>query len=87
MSIQLFASKGLKPENTSCLIFEISDDILSQVELSGIYTVFLNPALFIVVYEITVETGDIRGAGTDAKVYVTVFGSKGHTPKVLLANR
>lgn len=34
-----------------------------------------------------VETGDVRGAGTDAKVYMTLFGSKGHTPKVLLANR
>ena len=43
--------------------------------------------LTIIVYEVTVETGDIRGAGTDAKVYMTLFGSKGTTPKVLLSNR
>ena len=41
----------------------------------------------IVVYEVSVETGDIRGAGTDAKVYMTLFGSKGTTPKVQLSNR
>jgi hypothetical protein len=39
------------------------------------------------VYEVSVETGDVRGAGTDAKVYMTLFGSKGTTPKVLLSNR
>ena len=28
-------------------------------------------------YRITVETGDVRGAGTDANVFVTLHGSKG----------
>ena len=28
-------------------------------------------------YQITVETGDVRGAGTDANVYITLHGSKG----------
>ena len=27
-------------------------------------------------YEITVETGDVSGAGTDANVYITLYGEK-----------
>ena len=38
------------------------------------------------VYTITTITGDIRGAGTDANVFLTVFGKKGRTPKIQLSN-
>ena len=31
-------------------------------------------------------TGDMRGAGTDANVFITVFGRKGRTPKIQLNN-
>ena len=31
-------------------------------------------------------TGDVRGAGTDANVFITVFGKKGRTPKIQLTN-
>ena len=27
-------------------------------------------------YEVTVKTGDVRGAGTDANVYLVLFGEK-----------
>lgn len=31
----------------------------------------------LVSYEIDVKTGDVRGAGTDANVFLTIFGDKG----------
>ncbi|KAG5834328.1 hypothetical protein ANANG_G00260370, partial [Anguilla anguilla] len=37
------------------------------------------------VYEVVTITGDVRGAGTDANVFVTLFGEYGTTPKVHLA--
>eukprot|EP00794_Sanderia_malayensis_P016965 gene16965-18674_t len=40
-----------------------------------------------IVYEIEVLTGDKRGAGTDAHVFVTIFGDHGQTPTVQLINR
>ncbi|XP_065836583.1 lipoxygenase homology domain-containing protein 1-like [Oscarella lobularis] len=38
------------------------------------------------VYDISVLTGDVRGAGTDANVFLTVFGERGSTPKTKLSN-
>ncbi|XP_061879941.1 lipoxygenase homology domain-containing protein 1-like [Entelurus aequoreus] len=38
------------------------------------------------VYEVVTITGDERGAGTDANVFVTLFGEFGITPKVHLAS-
>ncbi|XP_030623777.1 lipoxygenase homology domain-containing protein 1 [Chanos chanos] len=38
------------------------------------------------VYEVVTVTGDVRGAGTDANVFVTLFGDFGVTPKVHLAS-
>ncbi|KAM9858421.1 lipoxygenase homology domain-containing protein 1 [Aulostomus maculatus] len=38
------------------------------------------------VYEVVTITGDERGAGTDANVFVTLFGDFGITPKVHLAS-
>jgi hypothetical protein len=35
-------------------------------------------------YKVTVRTGDVRGAGTDANVYVQVFGKQGDTGKLPL---
>lgn len=32
-------------------------------------------------YLITVKTGDIGGAGTDAHVYITLYGNDGHSGK------
>jgi hypothetical protein len=37
-------------------------------------------------YRVTVVTGNVRGAGTDANVYLTVVGDKGKVDKVHLDN-
>ncbi|TNM89906.1 hypothetical protein fugu_004140 [Takifugu bimaculatus] len=39
------------------------------------------------IYEVVTITGDERGAGTDANVFVTLFGEYGITPKVHLASK
>uniref|UniRef100_A0A665W322 Lipoxygenase homology domains 1a n=1 Tax=Echeneis naucrates TaxID=173247 RepID=A0A665W322_ECHNA len=38
-------------------------------------------------YEVVTVTGDVKGAGTDANVFVTLFGDFGVTPKVHLASK
>ncbi|XP_043937953.1 lipoxygenase homology domain-containing protein 1 isoform X2 [Protopterus annectens] len=38
-------------------------------------------------YEVVTLTGDIRGAGTDANIFVTIFGEYGITPKVHLTSK
>ncbi|XP_031413077.1 lipoxygenase homology domain-containing protein 1 [Meleagris gallopavo] len=38
------------------------------------------------VYEVVTVTGDVRGAGTDANVFVTLFGEFGITPKTHLTS-
>ncbi|XP_040434815.1 uncharacterized protein DDB_G0283697-like [Falco naumanni] len=38
------------------------------------------------VYEVITVTGDVRGAGTDANVFVTLFGEFGITPKIHLTS-
>ena len=35
-------------------------------------------------YEISIYTGDVKSAGTDAKVSMTVFGAQGTTPDIVL---
>eukprot|EP00111_Clytia_hemisphaerica_P004632 TCONS_00013294-protein len=40
-----------------------------------------------VVYEVEVLTGDVRGAGTDAHVFITIYGERGNTGRVQLVNR
>ncbi|KAI1905273.1 hypothetical protein AGOR_G00014410 [Albula goreensis] len=37
-----------------------------------------------VIYEATVVTGDVQNAGTDTKIYLSVFGANGSTEEVLL---
>lgn len=39
------------------------------------------------VYEVVTITGDVNGAGTDANVFVTLFGDYGITPKLHLASK
>jgi hypothetical protein len=38
------------------------------------------------VYEVTVVTSDRRGAGTDSRVSLVLFGSRGHSAELLLDN-
>ncbi|KTF89799.1 hypothetical protein cypCar_00010796 [Cyprinus carpio] len=38
------------------------------------------------VYEVLTVTGDVKGAGTDANVFITLYGEFGVTPKVHLAS-
>jgi len=35
-------------------------------------------------YEVVTVTGDARGAGTNANVFITIFGKTGQTPKLQL---
>lgn len=39
------------------------------------------------VYEVVTVTGDVKGAGTDANIFVTLFGEFGVTPKLHLASK
>lgn len=39
------------------------------------------------VYEVVTVTGDVKAAGTEANVFVTLYGEYGVTPKVLLASK
>ena len=36
--------------------------------------------------QVTVKTSDMDDAGTHAQVYITAFGSKGHSDKLLLSS-
>ncbi|XP_030048769.1 lipoxygenase homology domain-containing protein 1 [Microcaecilia unicolor] len=47
----------------------------------------LNRRLDHTVYEVVTVTGDVRGAGTDANVFVTLFGEFGITPKIHLTSK
>ncbi|XP_068933675.1 lipoxygenase homology domain-containing protein 1 isoform X3 [Petaurus breviceps papuanus] len=39
------------------------------------------------VYEVITMTGDVRGAGTDANVFITIFGENGLSPKLHLSSK
>lgn len=39
---------------------------------------------FKVIYSVTVVTGDTQYAGTDTRIYLTVFGANGSTEEMLL---
>ena len=45
---------------------------------------FITLALAVIPYELTVYTGDKDKAGTDAQVYVKLFGTNGSTSEVKL---
>ena len=51
-----------------------------DIHLHAIYFVWT-------VYVIEVYTGDKAGAGTDAHVFITLFGKRGQTPKTQLISR
>ena len=52
------------------------------------FTEFSNYVFFyLTVYVIEVYTGDKAGAGTDAHVFVTLFGKRGQTPKTQLISK
>uniref|UniRef100_A0A672U8Y0 Lipoxygenase homology PLAT domains 1 n=1 Tax=Strigops habroptila TaxID=2489341 RepID=A0A672U8Y0_STRHB len=51
----------------------------AEIHLWGLY--------FSSVYEVVTVTGDVRGAGTDANVFVTLFGEFGITPKTHLTSK
>jgi hypothetical protein len=38
-------------------------------------------------YDIIVHTGNKRGAGTDANVYINIYGSLGETGALMLDNK
>ncbi len=38
-------------------------------------------------YEVTVWTGDVKGAGTDANVFIQMYGEYGKTEQYQLRNR
>jgi len=42
--------------------------------------------MIIVEYEVVTVTGNARGAGTNANVFLTIFGKSGQTPKLALRN-
>ncbi len=52
----------------------------------GIFERMLNPIVNPVEYKISVKTGDKEGAGTDAKVYITLSGTEGNDKERLLDN-
>ena len=39
-----------------------------------------------IVYNVWVWTSDERGAGTDAKVFITLYGKKGKTDEIQIGN-
>ena len=38
-------------------------------------------------YKLCVHTADVRGAGTDANVFITLVGTKGDSPVTCIGNR
>lgn len=38
-------------------------------------------------YEVTIWTGDVKGAGTDANVFLQMYGEDGKTDEVQLRNK
>lgn len=51
------------------------------------FLLLISTLLSLSVYEVVTITGDVKGAGTDANVFVTLFGDFGVTPKVHLASK
>lgn len=61
---------------------------ITTLHTSSSILLFLIPSLLsLPVYEVVTITGDVKGAGTDANVFVTLFGDFGVTPKVHLASK
>uniref|UniRef100_A0A8C6JNJ0 Uncharacterized protein n=1 Tax=Melopsittacus undulatus TaxID=13146 RepID=A0A8C6JNJ0_MELUD len=67
------------PEQQKCRQYSCSDFSASYK-----YIIKANRKAF---YEVVTVTGDVRGAGTDANVFVTLFGEHGITPKTHLTSK
>lgn len=50
---------------------------------SNVILVYYSRKARITTYEVSVVTGDVRGAGTNANVYITMYGEEGDTGKLL----
>ena len=61
------------------LVFKVLDTPLQVCH----YTIDCNKMTFSE-YEVVTVTGDKKGAGTDANVFITLFGKSGQTPKLQL---
>lgn len=57
-------------------------DAVSQLHIVAFAQVFADKGL---VYTLLVRTGDVKNAGTDAKVFVQLFGDNGQTDRIPLA--
>ena len=74
-------------------IQSVSVVLLTAIDVENIYMVynvlhsFLIMIFYLTVYVIEVYTGDKAGAGTDAHVFVTLFGKRGQTPKTQLISK
>ena len=67
----------------------LSSNIKLPVIKIGMHSVERNPGYILfcsvdVPYEITVYTGDIKSAGTDSSITMTMFGTDGTTPEFVL---
>ncbi len=47
----------------------------------------VNIFVLVIPYEITVFTGDKLGAGTDANVFIQMYGLNGKTEEIFLRNK
>ena len=56
-------------------------DKRSQIDLTAS---LIDPATSLAEYSITVHTSDVRGASTDASIYVTLWGTKGGGRRIQL---
>uniref|UniRef100_A0A9J8ARP5 Lipoxygenase homology domains 1a n=1 Tax=Cyprinus carpio carpio TaxID=630221 RepID=A0A9J8ARP5_CYPCA len=55
--------------------------------LKFVLFIYIYMLSFVEVYEVVTVTGDVKGAGTDANVFITLYGEFGVTPKVHLASK
>ena len=63
------------------------DSVFHSQNLFSFWCLLSLQLSYFLVYEVEVYTGDKRGSGTDAHVFVTIFGDNGQTPRVQLVNR
>lgn len=69
------------------LVFYRLLDTVSECDFIYTVWVFISSCFFLSVYEVVTITGDVKGAGTDANIFVTLFGDFGVSPKVHLASK
>ena len=61
-------------------------DIFKEYLTTNCSRAVLMVFVLLLVYRITVVTGDVAGGGTDAAVFITLFGENGTTPKIEMLN-